>query len=152
MTSSSKTIGMLVALVACTTNALTAQAGTDTASQGEIRAVVEGYGRALAAGDSLTALALLHPDVVIYEGGHAETLEQYRSGHLRSDIAFASAVQRTTMADQILVTGDEALYTSEYTAAGRFRNRDIDSHGTETMVLLRTPDGWKIRHIHWSSR
>ena len=131
---------------------LQAQEATVDAAQAEVRSVVESYGRALASGDSLAALALLHEDVAIYEGGHAETREQYRSGHLRSDIAFASAVKRTVVRDDVLITGDAALYTSEYSAAGRFRNRDIDSHGTETMVLLRTADGWKIRHIHWSSR
>ena len=33
-----------------------------------------------------------------------------------------------------------------------FRERRIDAVGVETMVLAPTPDGWKIRHIHWSSR
>lgn len=129
-----------------------AQVTSHEAAHAEVQAVAESYGRALAAGDSLAALALLHEDVVIYEGGHAETREQYRSGHLRSDIAFAAAVPRTTIRDSVLVSGNVALYTSEYTAKGRFRDRDIDSHGTETLVMLRTEDGWKIRHIHWSSR
>lgn len=121
-------------------------------AENSIRAVVDSFALALATGDSLAALSLLNADVVIYEGGHAETREQYRSGHLRSDIAFASAVPRKTTSDDVMISGDVALYTSEYTAAGRYRDRDIDSHGTETMVLVRTPHGWKIRHIHWSSR
>lgn len=143
---------VFAALLAFTAAPVQSQVNDDETRRTEVRAVVESYGRALASGDSLAALALLHDDVVIYEGGHAETGEQYRSGHLRSDIAFAGAVPRTTITDQVLLTGDAALYTSEYTMKGRFRNRDIDSHGTETMVLLRGPDGWKIRHIHWSSR
>lgn len=129
-----------------------AQTDTPDAQETEVRDVVESFGRALASGDSLAALELLHADVVIHESGHAETREEYRSGHLRSDIAFAAAVPRTTVSDHVLLSGDVALYTSEYTAKGRFRSRDIDSVGTETMVLLRTADGWKIRHIHWSSR
>ena len=146
-------IGAFLVLLTATYHTADAQVVPGDATRAEVRAVVEGYARALASGDSLAALALLHPDVVIYEGGHAETREEYRSGHLRSDIAFASAVKRTVTADDILLIGEAAaLYTSEYTAAGRFRNRDIDSHGTETLVLLRTDDGWKIRHIHWSSR
>lgn len=129
-----------------------AQTDTRGAQEGEVRNAVESYARALASGDSLAALELLHADVTINEGGHAETLEQYRSGHLRSDIAFAAAVPRTTISDSVLISGDVALYTSEYRARGRFRGRDIDSHGAETMVLLRTAEGWRIRHIHWSSR
>lgn len=151
MTFTRRTIAATAVLLAGTGTSLQAQ---DTAAGAEaaVRSAVESYGRALASGDSLAALALLHEDVVIYEGGHAETREQYRSGHLRSDIAFASAVKRTVIRHDVLITGDAALYTSEYTAAGRFRNRDIESHGTETMMLLRTADGWKIRHIHWSAR
>lgn len=149
---SRRTIALVAVLLSGNGTALQAQDASANAAEAEIRSVVTSYGRALAAGDSLAALALLHDDVVIYEAGHAETREQYRSGHLGSDMAFASAVKRTTIADDVLITGDAALYTSEYTAAGRFRNRDIDSHGTETMVLLRTADGWKIRHIHWSAR
>ncbi|HSK17947.1 MAG TPA: nuclear transport factor 2 family protein [Longimicrobiales bacterium] len=145
------TIGAILTLLICTSGSAQAQV-EDEAARADVRSAVESYARALASGDSLAALALLHPDVVIYEGGHAETRAEYRSGHLRSDIAFASAVKRTVTADDIMLMGDAALYTSEYTAAGRFRNRDIDSHGTETMVLVRTAEGWKIRHIHWSSR
>lgn len=145
------TLGAILTLLICTSGTGEAQVA-DEATRSEVRSAVEAYARALASGDSLAALGLLHPDVVIYEGGHAETREEYRSGHLRSDIAFASAVKRTVTADDVMLIGDAALYTSEYTAAGRFRDRDIDSHGTETMVLVRTTDGWKIRHIHWSSR
>ncbi|HUG41657.1 MAG TPA: nuclear transport factor 2 family protein, partial [Longimicrobiales bacterium] len=104
------------------------------------------------AGDSTAAIDRLHPEVVVFEGGHAETLAEYRRGHLRSDIAFASATQRELTAEAVHVRGDQALYTSESHTTGRWRERDIDSHGTETVVLVRTPDGWRIRHIHWSSR
>ena len=145
-------VGVVLILLTCTYGRAEAQVVADETTRGEVRSVVESYARALASGDSLAALALLHEEVVIYEGGHAETREEYRSGHLRSDIAFASAVKRTVTADDVLLLGGAALYTSEYTAAGRFRDRDIDSHGTETMLLVRTADGWKIRHIHWSSR
>ena len=150
----SRSAATLYAILTLTVGAAgAAQAQTaDEAMRADVRAAVEAYAHALASGDSLAALALLHEDAVIYEGGHAETRAEYRSGHLRSDIAFASAVKRVVTADDIVLLGDAALYTSEYTAAGRFRNRDIDSHGTETMLLVRTAAGWKIRHIHWSSR
>lgn len=126
-----------------------AQDPPDTAA---VRAVVEGFGRALAAGDSARVLSLLHPEVVIFEGGHAETLAEYRSGHLASDIEFARSVERETLRDQIVAEPETALYLSESTSQGTFRGRPIHSHGTESMVLLRTPEGWRIRHIHWSSR
>lgn len=116
------------------------------------RAVIVGFRDALAAGDSAAMLGYLHEDVVIYEGGHAETKAQYRSGHLAGDIAFAKAVRRTTVKDALTMAHHMALYTSEGTSKGTYREREIDAVGTETMVLVPTDEGWKIRHIHWSSR
>lgn len=143
-------LGVLVGLaLQWLPGAVLAQAPPDTAA---VRAVVEGFGRALAAGDSARALSLLHPEVVIFEGGHAETLAEYRSAHLASDIEFARSVERETLRDQVVVESETALYLSESTSRGTFRGRPVHSHGTESMLLLRTPDGWRIRHIHWSSR
>ena len=116
------------------------------------RAAVETFHAALASGDSAAALAALHPDVVVYESGHAETLEEYRSGHLASDMAFSRAVSFTTLRDAVVPEADLAVYHREYTLAGTYRERVIDARGVETMVLVRTGAGWKIRHIHWSSR
>lgn len=123
----------------------------DSAQEAEVRAVVEGFHAALEAGDSTVALGHLHPDVSIHEGRQAETLAQYRSGHLRGDIAFASATTREVTDSAVNVWGDQALYTSVSHTTGQYRGREIDSRGTETMVLARIPDGWRIRHIHWSS-
>lgn len=118
----------------------------------EVRAVVSSFKAALQSGDSLAVLGLLHPEARIYEGGHAETRDQYRSGHLRSDIAFLGAVATETTWDQVVVGSGVALYMSEYTVKGEYRGRAIDSHGTETIALVPTEAGWRIRHIHWSSR
>ena len=117
-----------------------------------IRTVVLSFKEALRAGDSLAVLELLHPDASVYEGGHAETRDQYRSGHLRSDIAFLGAVDTETTWDGIVAGSDVAVYMSEYTVQGEYRGREIDAHGTETIALVLTEDGWRIRHIHWSSR
>lgn len=117
-----------------------------------VKAVVHAFHRALAAGDSARALELLHPEVRVYESGHAETLAEYRSGHLAADIAFSSAADRTVVSERVFGTGDVAVYLGETRTSGRFRGRVVDAGGTETMVLVRTDAGWRIRHIHWSSR
>lgn len=142
---------IMLALVSAAFPAALAAQATDAAREAEVRSVVEAFHAALAAGDSTAALQWLHGDVVIYESGHAETLSQYRSGHLGSDIAFAAATRREVTSESIHVWGDQALYLSGSRTRGQFRGREIDSHGTETAVLIRTPDGWRIRHIHWSS-
>ena len=120
--------------------------------EGAIRVVVDGFHAALAAGDSVGAFGYLHPDLVVYESGHAETLAEYRSGHLASDIEFSRAVSFETARDAVVHGSDLSLYLREYRMKGTFRDREIDAAGVETMVLTPTPEGWKIRHIHWSSR
>lgn len=117
-----------------------------------VKAAVREFHDALADGDSARALELLHPNVRIFEGGHAETLAEYRSGHLAADMEFSSAVERKIVHEQVFGGSRRTAYLSEYHMTGTFRGEDVEAHGTETMVLLRTADGWRIRHIHWSSR
>lgn len=129
-----------------------AAVGQADEASAQVRAVVEGFKAALRAGDGEGALAQLHPNVRIFEGGHAESREEYAGGHLGSDMRFLQAVESTTTWDQVLVDAQTALYMSEYRVKGEYRGREIDAHGTETMVVARTEGGWKILHIHWSSR
>lgn len=117
-----------------------------------IRAVVEGFHAALSAGDSTGALAYLHDDLIVYEAGHAETLEEYRSGHLASDIAFSRSVVFATERDTVVLGRELSLYLREYSIKGSYRNKEIDARGVESIVLALTGEVWKIRHIHWSSR
>jgi ketosteroid isomerase-like protein len=128
---------------------LLAQDRQPSAAEAAVRAIALGFNDALARGDSIGALAMLSDDAVILEGGRTESKEQYRSGHVRADIAFAFAVKKETLADGVTVTGDVALYTRRYRSTGRYRDREIDRTSTEAMVLVRTADGWRIRQIHW---
>jgi len=142
----------LVALGLLASLAAHLQAQDPLEPDAEVIAVAHAFTAALAAGDSLAALGLLHDEVRILEGGRMETKEQYRSGHLRADIGFASAptVARETLGEGVTVTGDVALYTRQYRTTGRYRDRDLDRTSSEALVLVRTPEGWRIRHVHWS--
>lgn len=122
------------------------------ADEAVIRSVVDGFHDALAAGDSADALGYFHPDLIVYESGHAETLAEYRSGHLMSDIEFSRAVSFETTRDAVVRGAELSLFLREYRTKGVFRGREIDSIGVETIVLAPSAEGWKIRHIHWSSR
>lgn len=115
-------------------------------------AAVVAYHAAMAAADSAAALALLAPDAVIVESGGIETREEYRAHHLPGDIAFARGIKSERGPVRVAVLGDVAWATSTSTAQGEYRGRQINSSGAELMVLTRTPSGWKIRAIHWSSR
>ncbi|HYW12745.1 MAG TPA: DUF4440 domain-containing protein [Longimicrobium sp.] len=117
-----------------------------------VTATVERFHRALATADSAAALALLTPDVQILESGGAETLAEYRSYHLPSDIGFARAVTSQRTLRQVRVHGDMASIASTSTARGTYQMREVNAAGAELMVLVRTPAGWRISAIHWSSR
>jgi ketosteroid isomerase-like protein len=115
--------------------------------------VVRAFHEALTSGDSPTALGLLAEDVVIYESGGVEaSRKEYQSHHLPADMAFASATEREVTLERSGKNGDLAWVLSRSTTTGTFREQEIHSVGTETMLLVLTSAGWRIRHIHWSSR
>lgn len=119
----------------------------------EAAAVVDAFHAALKAGDTTAALALLAPDVMIFEEGGAErSRDEYASHHLGSDAAFAAASEAAVTLRSGRIAGDLAWIMSEGRTTGQFNGRAVDRLTTETMVLERGADGWRIRHIHWSSR
>ncbi|MGH7569504.1 MAG: nuclear transport factor 2 family protein [Gemmatimonadales bacterium] len=116
-------------------------------------AVVHAFHQAVTAGDSVRALALLLPDLVVFEAGAVEaSRDEYRASHLSADMAFAQATRREVLSERTGTAGDVAWVLTESRATGTFRGRPVDSRGVETMILRRTPEGWRIAHIHWSSR
>lgn len=130
-------------------------ASTPAIAQGdsaEVARVVTAYHHAMSQGDSAAALALLSSDAVILESGGVETRDEYRSHHLPADIAFAMAVAGQRSSPRVSVRGDVAWAWSTSSSQGEFRGRPVNSAGAELMVLTRTPGGWKINAIHWSSR
>lgn len=124
-------------------------ASTDSAA---VAAAVAAFHAALRAGDSIAALALLAPEATILEAGGAETVAEYRAGHLPSDIEFARATTGEPGALAVRVRGDVAWVTSTSRVRGQFRGRAIDSDSAELMVLVREGGNWRIAAIHWSSR
>jgi ketosteroid isomerase-like protein len=115
-------------------------------------ATVEQFHRALANGDSLAALALMTDDAVVLESGGFETRAEFRSHHLGADIEFARATRSERRVRNVTVRGDAAWVSSTSTAQGEFRGRAVNSTGAELAVLVRTPSGWRISAVHWSSR
>ena len=144
---------MIVAALAVTAAPAVAQheghgAQGDSAA---VAAVVGTYNEALAKGDSVAALALLAEDAVILESGGVETRAEYRAHHLPADMRFAKAVPSQRGPVHVRVHGDVAWTTTVSTTQGEMNGRAINSTSAELMVLVRTPAGWKITAIHWSS-
>ena len=113
---------------------------------------VRAFHDALEAQDSVGAMALLARDALVAESGGLETRDEYRSHHLPGDMAFASAVSRTSTLTQLRLVGTTAWVMSNSETKGSYRENAIDSRGVELMVLTKEEGGWKIAAIHWSSR
>lgn len=124
--------------------------GADSVSA---RRAVEAFHEALALGDSVGALALLSPDLVVLESGEVERYAEYRSHHLAADIAFERGVPSTHVLVTLRVEGNTAWVASTSITRGQFNKRPVNSAGAELMVLTRTGTDapWRIRAIHWSS-
>lgn len=115
-------------------------------------ASVQRFHAALAAGDSAAALDLLAADALILESGEIETREEYRAHHLPADIEFARSTTREPGTPTVTVRETAAWVASVGRTTGTFRGRALDVSSAELVVLTRTPEGWRIAAVHWSSR
>src|SRR5689334_6675564 len=132
----------LVLLAACTPRA-----------EDEPRAAVAAFQQALLAGDSPRALALLAPDVLIYESGGLETSrDEYAASHLKADIEALAGATVQQLEQRQVIEGDIAVVTTRSRMTGKGGGKPFDLLGTETMVLRRHGGSWRISHIHWSAR
>ncbi len=129
------------------------------AAQEESAAIAQwlaGYDAAFNGKDLAKLATFYHPDVTIYEGaGINNGWADYRDRHLGPEL---KAFQNPQLAHaDIKVTvqagGQSAYATSRYTLKAKMAERDIDSEGLATYVLIKGADGaWQIRHSHTSSR
>ncbi len=119
-------------------------------------AVAAAYLDAMESGDLDGAEKLFGSPSSIYEsGGQEGTWKRYREHHLGPEI---DAVESFTIS-----RGDSESHTSQDGSMAfvawpiEYRivlkgDRTIESKGTVTFVLVRGDDGFRIRHLHWSSR
>ena len=130
-----------------------AQSGTDAAA---IETWLKTYDAAFLAKDLDRLATFYHPDVTIYEGGGINNgWVDYRDRHLGPELKAFSNLQfgHTDHKVTVLPGGQAAYATSRYTIKAKMGERDLDSEGLETLLLVKMPDGsWKIRHSHTSSR
>jgi len=130
-----------------------AQAGVVSSEASRAAAVVSAFHAALKADDRDGALAMLAEDVMIFEEGGAErSRDEYAAHHLAADAGFAAATAVTITRRAGWADGDVAWITTEGRTTGLAGDRTIDRLTVETVILKRGPDGWRIQHIHWSSR
>ena len=116
-------------------------------------AVVERFGKALAAGDLKTVGALLDINVLILETGGAErSRAEYMSHHAISDAKFLKGSHHQLKRRTARSAGDLVWIGSESELHASKDGKPLTLLSTETMVLRKTGVDWRIVHIHWSSR
>lgn len=129
-----------------------AQVDVPAAAQPAV-AVVERFGQALAAGDLETAASLLDPAVLILESGGAEhSRQEYLSHHAIGDAKFLKGSRHQLKSRTARTSGALAWVGSESELHASKDGKPLTLLSTETMVLSKTGAGWRIVHIHWSSR
>ncbi|MEX1086685.1 MAG: nuclear transport factor 2 family protein [Steroidobacteraceae bacterium] len=116
-------------------------------------ATVDRFFAALTAGNLKGAGAELDPQVIILESGGAEySAAEYLAGHAKHDAEFLKTAHHKPGRRTARVSGDLAWIASESELHVQKDGKPAVSLSTETMVLRSTDAGWKIVHIHWSSR
>ncbi|MGQ0586530.1 MAG: YybH family protein [Gammaproteobacteria bacterium] len=116
-------------------------------------AQAEAFQRALSAGDEAAIGNLMAPEVLIYEsGGQESSRDEYMSHHMKGDMAFLAKVQVQLIERKQGGKGDLAWVATRSRITGVYRDKPVDIHSTESLVLERKPEGWRIVHVQWSSR
>jgi mono/diheme cytochrome c family protein len=125
---------------------------TLSAEAAQAAAVADRFQKLLAQGKTREASMLLDPSILIFEGGGAEkSRAEYASRHLKADSEFLKNANVAMISRAGNTAGDLAWIATE----SRLKtegSKPLDLLSTETMVLKRTPDGWRVMHIHWSSK
>ncbi len=119
----------------------------------EAVATVERFSTALGSGDIDKAAGELDPGVLILESGGVErSRDEYLGGHATSDAAFLKGAHVTLKRRNADAAGDLAWVASESEIHAMKGEEMLMIASTETMVLRKSATGWRIVHIHWSSR
>ena len=130
----------------------TTQTGGDAAA---IEAWLKGYDAAFLSKDLNRIGAFYHPDVTIYEGaGINNGWADYRDRHLGPELKAFENLEFAHSGTKVAVLpgGESAFAISRYTIKAKMGERMLDNEGLETLLLIKTAEGWKIRHSHTSGR
>lgn len=114
--------------------------------------IVDEFQQRLRSGDTQAALQLLEQPLLVYEvGGVERSRDEYAAEHLGADAAFLKGATVRQLSRREGGSGEVAWVATETEVTTAGDNPKVYL-STETMVLTRTAQGWRISHIHWSSR
>ena len=114
---------------------------------------VDAFHAALQAGDEAKAAGLLDASSVFFEGGEVQRSKAaYAAQHLAADAAYEKGASLSQTYRTGAAAGEMAWIATEGRVHALVGDKQIDRLTTETMILRRTAAGWRIVHVHWSSR
>jgi ketosteroid isomerase-like protein len=114
--------------------------------------VVNTFLEALAGGRLEAARQLMTPDAVVLANGQVlGERDVYINGAAKGDVAALGNFQRELLRRDVKAGANLGWVVSE-TSLHPSTGQGPDQLVTETMLLARTAEGWKITHIHWSGR
>ncbi|WP_262696077.1 DUF4440 domain-containing protein [Kordiimonas aquimaris] len=108
---------------------------------------------ALREGDEAAVEKILAEDVLILEGGHAQTSRaDYMGGHMKSDMAFLPNVNSATLDRKVAQAGDLAWVITHSRTQGSYRDKEIDELSREMLVMKHDGHNWRVTLIHWGEK
>lgn len=146
--------GLLAApTFAQSTPAAPAQAATQ-AAQNDATRLVDGFMAALANGQLEAARQAMTPDAVVMANGTVLGLRDgYIDGAAKGDAAAMKSVRSRELLHRDSRVGAQLGWVvSEKRMIGEGAGQLRTMVLTETILVTKTPSGWKISGIHWSSR
>lgn len=115
--------------------------------------VVDAFSAAIKAARLDDVSTLLDPKAVILENGRSErSRDQYMQSHAIADAAAMQSATPLLRYRVARVAQDLAWVATESDLERKEDKKTALLWTTETMILRKTDAGWRIIHIHWSSR
>ena len=132
----------------------TAPAQAAQAAENEATRVVDGFMAALTSGQLEAARQAMTPDAVVIANGTVLGLRDgYIDGAAKGDAAAMKSVRSRELVHRDSRIGAQLGWVvSEKRMVGEGGGQMRAMVLTETFLLTKTPSGWKISGIHWSSR
>ena len=119
----------------------------------EAAQVVDAFMTALVGGQLENAREQMAPNAVIVANRHViGERDEYIDGAAKGDSAALRTVHRELVRRDARAGTDVAWVVSEKRVRPAAAPQGPSEVVIETMLLAKTPAGWKIAHVHWSGR
>lgn len=115
--------------------------------------VAAAFSAALKNGDANLVDQLLADDVLILEGGHAQTSKaDYMAGHMKSDMAFLPHIDIEILSQDIGQAEGIAWVTTHSKMVGTYNGKAIDLNSRGFLLLKHNGTDWKISLVEWAAK